>query len=531
VSQSPTQAATRDEARNYIFANAKLTRLIREGRHFSGHEKNCVFLNTAGDSFANVSSVSGLDFDDDGRCVLATDWDADGDTDLWLINRTGPRIRFMRNDQADGSHFLSVKLEGRTCNRDAIGARVELYFQDASQLPMIRTLRAGDGFMSQSSKWIHFGLGNRDDIDHLIVRWPGSKPQTVKLPAANARYRIVQDDDQPRRLKPIAPSDAISPSPVTLPDQSQKVRTVLGTPVAMPVLTFDDFGGKSVSVDAIRTGPQLINLWATWCKPCIKELKELTRQHPRLQEAGVKVIALCVDGLGDDHASINTQPDRVLKKLNFKGLSGRASEQLLNKINLLYTNIFMDIKPLPIPTSLLIAPDGRLAAIYKGPIEIDQLMRDIEILNVPAHVVRNYAHPVVGKWLTKPHIAPYEDIVKSFLTAGYFKDAIKFASYFNRETNKRATARYLRMLSQIARAMVQAERIDDAAVLLIAAIKQSPQDPSLYFNLGLIEHQRGHTKQSIQAINRAIDLAALRGQTRMVDRFRATLKRLKGGGL
>ena len=65
-------------------------RLLREGHSFSGHERNCVFLNDSGNRFSDISAVSGLDFPDDGRGVSVTDWDHDGDLDVWLANRTGP---------------------------------------------------------------------------------------------------------------------------------------------------------------------------------------------------------------------------------------------------------------------------------------------------------------------------------------------------------------------------------------------------------------------------------------------------------
>ena len=76
-------------------AAVALHEMIFEGRAFSGRERNCCFLNLGGARFADVSAVTGLDSLDDGRGAATVDWDLDGDQDLWVTNRTGPRVRFL----------------------------------------------------------------------------------------------------------------------------------------------------------------------------------------------------------------------------------------------------------------------------------------------------------------------------------------------------------------------------------------------------------------------------------------------------
>ena len=98
MSQVPAQASDEDGLAAYRAGWQATKELLRRGRSFSGHEPNCAFLNCRGVPFANVSAVTGLDFKDDGRAVAVTDWDHDGDLDLWLRNRTGPRLRLMRNE-------------------------------------------------------------------------------------------------------------------------------------------------------------------------------------------------------------------------------------------------------------------------------------------------------------------------------------------------------------------------------------------------------------------------------------------------
>ena len=157
-----------------------LYELLRRGHSFSGHERHCCFLNTGGGRFANISAVSGFDLPDDGRSISLVDWDSDGDLDTWLVNRNGPQVRFLKNESSSGFHFVLVRLQGTKCNRDAIGARLEILLNDRAKTKLIRTLRAGDGYMAQSSKWIHVGLGNVSEIDRMLVHWPGGRKESFR---------------------------------------------------------------------------------------------------------------------------------------------------------------------------------------------------------------------------------------------------------------------------------------------------------------------------------------------------------------
>ena len=137
----------------YLESLRALHERLDEGLSFSGNERNCAFLNPgrAGGPFANVSAVSGLDFPDDGRGVALFDLEGDGDLDVAISNRTAPRLRLMRNELPAGDRFVALYLEGDGAgtNRDAVGARVELETTDGT---LRRSVRAGEGFLSQSSR-------------------------------------------------------------------------------------------------------------------------------------------------------------------------------------------------------------------------------------------------------------------------------------------------------------------------------------------------------------------------------------------
>ena len=82
MSQSPIATEQQTPEQNYLDAWQQLAKRIQRGQSFSGRERNCVFLNTRGSQFADVSAATGLDHIDDSRSIAFTDWDQDGDLDL-----------------------------------------------------------------------------------------------------------------------------------------------------------------------------------------------------------------------------------------------------------------------------------------------------------------------------------------------------------------------------------------------------------------------------------------------------------------
>ena len=84
---------------------------------------------------------------------------------------------------------MAFKLQGRQSNRDAIGAVVRLY---TGKEVMARQVNPAGGYLSQSSKTLHFGLGDRDHIDHIEIKWPSGKTQKIERPAANRLHEVFE---------------------------------------------------------------------------------------------------------------------------------------------------------------------------------------------------------------------------------------------------------------------------------------------------------------------------------------------------
>ena len=346
-----------------------------------------------------MSVVSGLDFVDDGRGLAVVDWDHDGDLDLWLSNRTAPRLRFMRNDIRSPTSFAALKLRGTTCNRDAIGARVELELTDPAKGRLVQTLIAGDGFLSQSSKWLHFGLGD-GQIRQVVVRWPGGEAEVFSGVASGGRYELVQGSGRAVEWLPPKRSVVLRPSRQKPPEPVPTSHVLLPTSFPLPVLPYTGFDRSTRRV--IESRPLLVNFWASWCVPCVAELEEFAGRERDLRAAGLDVLSLSVDGMGQDDTTGPTDAANLLKEIGFPFEGGMATVELLDKLERVQ-RFLLDRRPaFAVPLSILLDRDGHLAAIYRGRVPVERLLRDVKSLDVSPKQRRDLSVPFTGTWLEPP---------------------------------------------------------------------------------------------------------------------------------
>ncbi|MDE0089676.1 MAG: CRTAC1 family protein [Candidatus Poribacteria bacterium] len=116
------------------------------------------------------------------------DIDNDGDIDIIVANlKDTPTV--LRNESGNAGNWLSIKLVGTHCARDAIGARVTVV---AGKLTQIREVKSGSGYLSQNDMRLHFGLGDVKQVDSVTVRWGCGHVETIKDVNVNQVFVIEE---------------------------------------------------------------------------------------------------------------------------------------------------------------------------------------------------------------------------------------------------------------------------------------------------------------------------------------------------
>jgi tetratricopeptide (TPR) repeat protein len=532
VSQSPTAPADRDSLLGYRNAWQATNRLLRQGHSFSGFEPNCVFLNCRGSRFANVSSVTGLDFVDDGRAIGVTDWDQDGDLDVWLGNRTGPRLRLMRNSTIDGSThhtdhgYVAFRLQGTVSNRDAVGARVTVRLAaraGSSPTPdapvLIQTLRAGDAYLSQSSKWLHFGLGSHTDVAKVEVRWPSGRLESFSNIRAGGRYQLVEGSSQAVFLPPTTREIALVPRRQDAAPPPSASRTYFSNRVPMPLVGYQQFEGGEEKRINLAGRPLLITLWASWCQPCLVELGEMAREAQSLRQAGLDVLALSVDGLDSSQPTTIADARAALERLAFPFASGMATREMLDKLLVVESIMFNYEAGLAVPTSYLFDSDGDLAVAYKGPLDLAQLQQDVTQLDLPLAERRNLSAALPGRWISRPRQLLMRAVAGAFRNRGYDEDFARYmkldadviqrqlAGAHTDEQRKELTEQFAAANFNLGMTLVSSGDFTEAADYFRRAVEIKPDHVEALINMGAVFGRARKLDMAVKTLQRAVELS------------------------
>jgi thiol-disulfide isomerase/thioredoxin len=153
--------------------------------------------------------------------------------------------------------------------------------------------------------------------------------------------------DLARRLTPLAHGEVAA-------------LTMATAPLRLPDLAFEDVEGKPKKLSDWRGRIVLVNLWATWCVPCRKEMPALENLQTRLGGPNFEVVAVNIDTRDPE------KTNNFLKEANVTRL-GYFSDQK--------AKVFQDLKAigraLGMPTSVLVDAEGCEIATIAGPADWD----------------------------------------------------------------------------------------------------------------------------------------------------------------
>ena len=329
------------------FHKTHMSEIFGEGFSFSGYERDLVKWNDRNGRFIDVSGISGADSISDGRGTVYADFDNDGDPDIFLTAMQRKAHYLFRNNIGDESNYLRVELVGTDSGTDAYGATVEIVAGSGTQR---RVKMGGSGYLSQSDGRLLFGLGQEKTVQSLTIRWPSGREQTYSDLAANHSIRIVEGTDNHEVLQ--LPMFSF-PEPWNAAEQLL-ADAGLRSGDAFPTLLLDSLPGGPEGFEDVggHERKTLVNLWATWCTSCLREMPELNSLAPGFADAGIDLVGISLDFQATDSVA------PYLEELGIDYPSFIIREQGME--------LLFPAGEVQVPLTFLLAADGTIEGMWAG---------------------------------------------------------------------------------------------------------------------------------------------------------------------
>ena len=460
----------------YFVSWSALQAMLRQGFSLAGGQRNRMLLKTA-EGYVNAGACGGADLIDDGRSVATCDWDRDGDLDLWCTGRTGRQLYFLRNDTPPSTHSLTIELAGSSCNRDAIGARVTVVSGSTQQM---RTVSTGDGYLSQSTSRLHFGLGDAARVDQIHIRWPDGDEDTYQDVDADQRLVITQHSDAFESL----------PAPVTLPpDESTPVEAkedssvVLVDPLPFPPLSLSGLDGRNQPIVHSTSSSTILAVFSLGSEECKAQVHRLVEATGQLQDAGVWLAAALI--ADQEHAE---SLKRELANLKWPYPAGIASEELLCVLDIVRRSVQYDDEPIRLPAYLVLDGDGAVTVLHRAPETVEQVVEDAMTVASGGTIER-----LKGKWHPRPK-RDLATIARQSLGYGRYGIARFFADLALISDIDQPG--FTHVLSSLADMAVQRQDVEAAIRYYEESLSQAPDRPGVWMKLARLYARTGDDEQA-----------------------------------
>jgi tetratricopeptide (TPR) repeat protein len=314
-------------------------------------------------------------------------------------------------------------------------------------------------------------------------------------------------------------------------------------PAGLPlpeIRTVDEAGQEKAWVQG-GSGPLAINLWASWCGPCVAELSEWSEARDKFKQAGLEVVALNTDRLGREDT---TAAAELLQQINFPYSCFAASESTVEGLNALQQAVLDRWKPLPVPSTFLVDARGEIVVIYKGRVTVQQLLDDQKLLQATPEERRTAGTPFSGRWVddAAPRGSPRR-VANQLLDHNQMDEAVRYlyrivesaqdsadpnarrelgdTLYFlgvlhemRRETSEARevlteAAQLLpddvRIRGQLGKLLLRIGEFAEAAGELSAAVRINPHDQELSQHLGVTLYELNELERAIGVLQQVVD--------------------------
>jgi thiol-disulfide isomerase/thioredoxin len=295
---------------------------------FSGWEPKKLWLQRQDGTFEECAFTDGFESRADGRALVAQDLDGDGDQELLMLNRAKPRLQLFVNEGATGN-ALELRLRATQGDPEASTATVKVRTAAGTRaFPVLLTR----GYVSSVDPTVHVGLGAEAQAE-VEVTWRPGVTESFGALQAGRRWALTEGGAKDSTaFAARAPRASVPKLPLSL----------------------EQVGG------AKDGRPAAVQLFASWCKPCLKEVPVLSK--------------LALEGRWQVRGLAAHPPEQAQAEAAKMGI-GYPVAPLLPEV----ADPLSPGGQLALPTVLLYDAAGRLARVVRGGESLEAALAEVAL--------------------------------------------------------------------------------------------------------------------------------------------------------
>ena len=445
------------------------------------------------------------------------DYDNDGDLDIAVVNLNGP-LTLLRNEGGNQANWLGLDLIAAD-HGDSEGALIRLYAGDRQ---MLRQAKRGYGYLSANDGRVLFGLGQRQTVDRVEIRWPSGQVQTIANPQLR-RYLVVRQGQDPV-VAPYYNEQNVAPALASAAPASQTSAAASSTP-SLPatqdwtadtyyenVIDFYRQGRYEEALSLVQTAlqqhPDAIRLYYAQGVTLYSGLGRYQEAAAILEQGTARdsTVADIAKLLGVVYLNLN-QPERAVTTLQRAALLDPASWDIHYQLGLAQQRrsafdeaitAFQDANAVAPQEPMPYLHLGRLYARLGHQQESQEAQRLFEELRPLREQIDRFNQAIRAN-PERPEA--YNELGLALAQAGRLEEA--------RTQLQEALARqsdYAEAHTNLGNVLQRLEQAPAAVDHYRRALQINPDMAEAHYGLGMALQAQQHSEEAIQALQRALEL-------------------------